>query len=50
MAKTTGPEAEIAAMSFEDSLAELEKIVRDLEEGQGKLEDAIGARQRLRHK
>ncbi len=46
MAKTTGPEAEIAAMSFEDSLAELEKIVRDLEEGQGKLEDAIGAYER----
>lgn len=46
MAKTTGPDAEISKMSFEDSLAELEKIVRALEEGQGKLEDAIGAYER----
>jgi exodeoxyribonuclease VII small subunit len=33
-------------MSFEESLAELEKIVRELEEGQGRLEDAIGAYER----
>ena len=46
MAKTTGPDTKIAAMSFEDSLAELEKIVRALEAGQGKLEDAIGAYER----
>ena len=33
-------------MSFEDALAELERIVRGLEGGQQKLEDAIGAYER----
>lgn len=33
---------DIAALSFEDALAELEKIVRQLEEGKAKLDDAIG--------
>ena len=33
--------AELAAMSFEDALAELEQIVRRLEAGQVKLDDAI---------
>ncbi len=37
---------DIAKMSFEDALAELDTIVRELEEGQGKLDDAIGAYQR----
>ncbi len=37
---------DIAALSFEDALAELEKIVRGLEGGQQKLEDAIGAYER----
>ncbi len=37
---------EIAGLSFEDALAELEKIVRGLEGGQQKLEDAIGAYER----
>jgi len=37
---------EIAALSFEDALAELERIVRGLEGGQQKLEDAIGAYER----
>lgn len=32
---------EITGLSFEDALAELEKIVRGLEGGQQKLEDAI---------
>jgi exodeoxyribonuclease VII small subunit len=32
---------EIAAMSFEDALAELEQIVRRLEGGQVKLDEAI---------
>ena len=36
----------IAGLSFEDALAELEKIVRGLEGGQQKLEDAIGAYER----
>ena len=34
-------EADIASMSFEDALAELEQIVRRLEAGQVKLDDAI---------
>ena len=38
--------ADIAVMSFEDALAELEAIVRGLEEGKGNLEDAIGAYER----
>ena len=47
MAKGTVEEnAEIAAMSFEDALAELEAIVRGLEEGKGNLEDSIGAYER----
>ena len=33
-------------MSFEDALAELERIVKALEGGQQKLEDAIGAYER----
>lgn len=37
---------DIAAMSFEDALAELERIVRGLETGQQKLEDAIVAYER----
>jgi exodeoxyribonuclease VII small subunit len=38
--------ADIAKMSFEDALAELEEIVRSLEGGKGKLEDAITAYER----
>jgi exodeoxyribonuclease VII small subunit len=37
---------EIAKLSFEDALAELEKIVASLEEGSAKLEDAITAYER----
>jgi exodeoxyribonuclease VII small subunit len=33
-------------MSFEDALAELERIVKGLEGGQQRLEDAIGAYER----
>lgn len=40
------PAADIAALSFEDALAELEQIVRGLEGGQQKLEDAIKAYER----
>jgi len=36
----------VASMSFEEALTELEKIVRGLEGGQQKLEDAIGAYER----
>ena len=34
--------ADVTGMSFEDALAELERIVRLLEEGGAKLDDAIG--------
>jgi exodeoxyribonuclease VII small subunit len=40
------PEQEVASLSFEDALAELERIVRGLEGGQQKLEDAITAYER----
>ena len=33
-------------LSFEDAFTELEAIVRQLEEGRGKLDDAIGAYER----
>src|SRR3546814_14205535 len=36
----------IAAMSFEDALAELEQIVRGLESGERKLDEAIAAHER----
>ncbi|MGQ0676334.1 MAG: exodeoxyribonuclease VII small subunit [Rhodospirillales bacterium] len=37
---------DIAAMSFEDALGELEQIVRRLEDGTGKLDDAISSYER----
>ena len=37
---------DIAGLSFEDALGELEKIVRGLEGGQQKLEDAISCYER----
>lgn len=37
---------EIAALSFEDALNELEQIVRRLETGNAKLDEAIGAYER----
>ena len=37
---------DVSKMSFEDALAELEQIVRALEGGQQKLEDAITAYER----
>lgn len=37
---------DIAALSFEDALAALEAIVRGLESGQQRLEDAIAAYER----
>ena len=45
MAADTVP-ADIAKMGFETALAELEKIVRRLEEGEGKLDEAIKAYER----
>ena len=52
MAKPPTPPAadaadpDIARLNFEEALAELEKIVRQLEGGQGGLEQAIDAYQR----
>jgi len=37
---------DVGALSFEEALAELEQIVRGLESGQQKLEDAIAAYER----
>ena len=37
---------DIAAMSFEDALAELEQIVKRLEEGRGRLDEAITSYER----
>ena len=38
--------ADIAALSFEDALAELEKLVKQLEDGKAKLDDAIKSYER----
>ena len=48
MAKNSIP-ADIAKMSFETALEELEAIVRDLEEGDVELDDAIKAYERGAH-
>ncbi|MGE3334948.1 MAG: exodeoxyribonuclease VII small subunit [Rhodospirillaceae bacterium] len=45
MAKGTVP-ADIAAMGFEEAMKELERIVRELESGQVKLDDAVKAYER----
>ncbi len=45
-APSGGIPKDIASMSFEDALAELEKIVGELEKGKVKLNDAIGAYER----
>ena len=42
----TNPLVDIAQMTFEDALAELEQIVRRLEAGQVKLDDAIQSYER----
>ncbi|MFQ5958906.1 MAG: exodeoxyribonuclease VII small subunit [Alphaproteobacteria bacterium] len=42
----TGIHADIAKLSFEEALAQLEEIVAALEEGQGKLDDAIKSYER----
>jgi len=45
MPETTLP-PDIAAMSFDEALAELEQIVKRLEEGKGRLDDAISSYER----
>ena len=42
----TEPLTDIAALSFEDALSELDRIVRALEGGATKLDDAIAAYER----
>jgi exodeoxyribonuclease VII small subunit len=44
--KQSAKGTDVSALSFEDALAELEQIVRGLESGQQKLEDAITAYER----
>jgi len=46
VAKETGLPKDIAGMSFEDALKELEGIVKQLEQGQVKLDEAITAYER----
>ncbi|MDD2325068.1 MAG: exodeoxyribonuclease VII small subunit [Alphaproteobacteria bacterium] len=38
--------ADIAALTFEEAMGELEKLVRQLEDGRAKLDEAIGAYER----
>jgi exodeoxyribonuclease VII small subunit len=45
-AMPTDPDIGLTTLSFEDALAELERIVRGLEGGQQRLEDAISAYER----
>ena len=45
MAETKIP-ADIARMSFEEALAELQSLVKSLEKGDSKLDDAINSYQR----
>lgn len=40
------PQTDVSKLSFEDALGELERIVRQLESGQVKLDDAVGAYER----
>jgi exodeoxyribonuclease VII small subunit len=46
MSDNKRPQPDVSTLSFEDALAELEQIVRGLESGQQKLEDAITAYER----
>lgn len=42
----TAKQADVASLSFEEALAELEQIVRGLEAGKVKLDEAVGAYER----
>lgn len=44
--KSSDAASQLGALSFEDALAELERIVQGLEGGKQRLEDAIGAYER----
>jgi exodeoxyribonuclease VII small subunit len=41
--------ADIQKLSFEDAMAELEKLVRQLEDGKAKLDDAVASYERGIH-
>jgi exodeoxyribonuclease VII small subunit len=43
---TAAAPADIAKLSFEEAMAELDKIVRQIEEGRGQLDQAISAYER----
>lgn len=45
-ASTDALPPDIAALSFEAALAELEQLVKQLEDGKARLDDAIGAYER----
>jgi exodeoxyribonuclease VII small subunit len=44
--ETAAANTDVTGMSFEEAFAELERIVRQLEEGRGKLDDAIQSYER----
>jgi exodeoxyribonuclease VII small subunit len=46
MPEAKAAKPDVSSLSFEDALAELEQIVRGMENGQQKLEDAINAYER----
>lgn len=46
MEKAKNIPADIAKLGFEEALSELEKLVRQLEDGRAKLDDAIAAYER----
>ncbi len=46
MPEPTPTPPDIATLSFEDALLELERIVRQIEDGRAKLDDAISAYER----
>lgn len=45
-AKMTPLPPDVAKLTFEEAMTELEKLVRQLEDGRAKLDDAIGAYER----
>jgi exodeoxyribonuclease VII small subunit len=44
--KSSAAAHDIAALSFEDAMSELEKIVRNLEDGKTKLDESVAAYER----
>lgn len=44
--KPSAPSQDVNALSFEEAMAELEKIVRNLEDGKTKLDESVAAYER----